>query len=222
MIEIWAMFILGATAGLHCLGMCGPIVLTLQTPLMKERRWTGNVVYNLGRITTYVAVGTLLFVLVSRAAQLFPIANAKKALTLVVGIFLCLFGLWQMLPFRMQPVATSFRLPGISRIRSSSLTAGKLLPVYFLGIIFGIIPCGMTYAMYVRVLDSPHAAAAAAMCLAFGLGTLPWLLLGGVFSNYLVGGLRKWGELGSGLIMLGLGIERIYRAVIAFTPCPYH
>ena len=213
MFEIGSMFVLGVTAGLHCIGMCGPIVLTLQAPMMRERRWAGNLAYNLGRVTTYVVVGTLLFLITSKAAESLPIENAKKGITLFVGFFLIALGIWLLLPFRLPDLLSPQKLPGFAAISRAAHERGRPGPVYLLGLVLGLLPCGMTYALYLRALDSPNVATAATMCLAFGLGTLPWLLLAGVFSNYLMGGLRKWGEIISGLIMIGLGAERIYRAL---------
>jgi len=216
------MFIFGATAGLHCIGMCGPIVLALQAPVVGERRWMGNLVYNLGRITTYVVVGTVLYLVASRAAETLPIAGAKKGLTLFVGVFLILFGVWLLTPFRLPEIGFPKRFPGFASIRRAAAEGGGLIPIYLLGVMLGFIPCGMTYALYLRTLDATNAAIAAGMCLAFGVGTLPWLLLTGVFSHYLVGTLRKWGEILSGLVMIGIGIERIHHACTAVGSMPCH
>jgi uncharacterized protein len=66
-----AAFAMGMVGSFHCIGMCGPIALSL--PLKKESSWgkfSGAILYNLGRITTYIAFG-LVFGLLGKSVALF-------------------------------------------------------------------------------------------------------------------------------------------------------
>ena len=54
-------FAMGLVGSLHCIGMCGPIAMTF--PIGNRSligRLSGGVVYNLGRIFTYAALGLLI------------------------------------------------------------------------------------------------------------------------------------------------------------------
>ena len=51
--ELWAAFLMGLLGSLHCVGMCGPIALSL--PLSsKEKAFIilDTFIYNLGRVCT--------------------------------------------------------------------------------------------------------------------------------------------------------------------------
>ena len=219
--EVGALFLLGLTTGLHCVGMCGPIVVTLQAPLMAQRRWAGNLAYNMGRITTYATVATLLFVVTDASVEHLPLDHGRRGLSMLVGGLLVCLGIRQLLPVRLPGGLLPAAVSGVSKIGRAALEKGRLPSIFLCGMIFGLIPCGMSYGMFLRAMDGSSLPAASAMGLAFGLGTLPWLMAAGIFSHYLVGGLRKWGEVLSGLVMIGLGIERIYRAM-TMACCLHH
>ncbi|MHC4780294.1 MAG: urease accessory protein UreH domain-containing protein, partial [Planctomycetota bacterium] len=88
MIDVLLAFGLGLAAGLHCIGMCGPIVLAMQKSLVGEWKWAGNLAYNLGRVVTYCAVGFILALAVGGAKDVLPAAGAKRWISLVVNGFL--------------------------------------------------------------------------------------------------------------------------------------
>ena len=52
---------LGFLGSFHCVGMCGPIALTIPVKRTSQLSiFTGSLIYNAGRVTTYAAMGTLL------------------------------------------------------------------------------------------------------------------------------------------------------------------
>src|ERR1044071_6783484 len=57
---ITAAFIMGLAGSLHCLGMCGPLAMSLPVSYTNNlSRFTGGVTYNLGRIVSYATLGLL-------------------------------------------------------------------------------------------------------------------------------------------------------------------
>ena len=65
-IELWVMFTLGLVSSLHCVQMCGPIVLSYSVALDRVKSCagaspdlllSGHLAYNAGRILTYSALG---------------------------------------------------------------------------------------------------------------------------------------------------------------------
>ena len=76
-----------------------------------------------------------------------------------------------------------------------------------LGVLWGFLPCGLVYSVLATALVTGSAERGAALMLAFGLGTLPNLLLAGlllkrlrdVVKNQLV-------RTGSGLVVLAFGV----------------
>ena len=58
-LELGLIFILGLVSSLHCVQMCGPIVLAFSLPLTRPEALRAQVHYNAGRILTYAALGAL-------------------------------------------------------------------------------------------------------------------------------------------------------------------
>jgi uncharacterized protein len=58
-LEFSVVFTLGLVSGLHCLQMCGPIVLTYSMSVPKGGALRAHLSYNAGRIATYMALGTM-------------------------------------------------------------------------------------------------------------------------------------------------------------------
>ena len=57
---IIAAFTMGLLGSFHCVGMCGPLALSL--PLNKDSFWSkfsGGILYNAGRIVTYSCLGLM-------------------------------------------------------------------------------------------------------------------------------------------------------------------
>lgn len=61
---IISMFTLGLGTSLHCVSMCGPLVLTYAVKGEEEGPWykklTPNVAYQLAKVVSYMLVGLLL------------------------------------------------------------------------------------------------------------------------------------------------------------------
>ncbi|MBL0106545.1 MAG: sulfite exporter TauE/SafE family protein [Ignavibacteria bacterium] len=65
--ELLSGFILGIAGSFHCVGMCGPIVLSLPSGNPRSTSFViGRVLYNSGRIITYTFLGTLFGLLGNR------------------------------------------------------------------------------------------------------------------------------------------------------------
>ena len=76
-----------------------------------------------------------------------------------------------------------------------------------LGVLWGWLPCGLVYSALASALTAGSAGRGAAMMLAFGLGTLPNLLLAGLLLARLNGIVKRpVVRTVSGLLVLGFGI----------------
>src|SRR5450759_4675068 len=58
-LELGLAFLLGLVSSLHCVQMCGPIVLAFSLPLKRSQALRAHVQYNAGRILTYAFLGAL-------------------------------------------------------------------------------------------------------------------------------------------------------------------
>jgi sulfite exporter TauE/SafE len=177
-------FVVGILGGVHCVGMCGGIVgaLSLGMPGTGGARWSIQLAYNLGRITSYTLAGALAGGLGYFFSGLLPVQQAQQVLLLVAGMFMILLGLylagwWNLLQHVERAGSRLWK-------RIEPLGRG-LLPVrdarhaLALGALWGWLPCGLVYSVLIWSVSAGGAWQGASLMMAFGLGTLPNLLLMG-------------------------------------------
>lgn len=172
-----AAFLLGLISSLHCIGMCGPIAMMLPVPQRNpERKALLLIAYHLGRISSYAAIGLLLGT-VSRGFYLAGIQQQLSifsgiAMIVMVAIPTSLFGQYNF----SKPI---FRW--ISQLKSllgKQFGKGTLGSVFMIGILNGLLPCGMVYAALFGALAMPKLHLSVLYMVVFGLGTVP--LMSGV------------------------------------------
>ena len=185
-ISVASMFLIGLLGAGHCVGMCGGIVAALGFAVdEKQSRWPIIVTYNLGRITSYGLMGVLAGLLGYFGENVLSLGPWLRA---TAGILLILMGLyiagwWKILASleklgqtvwcRLQPVAS-----GLFKVRS----AGKS---FFFGMLWGWLPCGLVYSALAYAGASANPVTGGLAMMAFGLGTFPAMLAGGIFSTQL-------------------------------------
>ena len=182
----------------HCIGMCGPFVLTQvsnrlqKTPLsnfsdFQRLKNLALLPYHLGRISTYALIGFFCSFLTSNI-QDFVGFRIFSAIFLIAAaaIFLNLFferNIWAGL--KLPP---KIRLPFKSKFlkNSASIFSKRIsflfqnpqgLKGYFLGIILGFIPCGLLYAAFLIAAAIENPTLAAIGMIFFGISTFPSLFL---------------------------------------------
>ncbi len=173
-------FLQGLIGSLHCAGMCGPFVHALNAG---QRSLSAQLIYNLGRSLSYMSTGMLLGWLgVGADAFLF-----KGAAAWIGGVLLVYFGLatiWPALQWRIGTPKKLFApLEWIGRLLSSP--AARTENALLMGIVSGLLPCGLLYSAYGLALAQGDPLAAALVMFAFSLGGYPMLLGIGLASGEL-------------------------------------
>jgi len=175
-----AIFLVGLLGGVHCVGMCGGIVTALTVKMPGDRmRWSLHLAYHAGRITTYAFAGALAGGLGSAALLLNGFLPAQIVLYIVAQLMLVALGLYLLGVSRYLDV---FERAGRVLWRRLQPLAAGLFPVrslpgaYSVGLLWGLLPCGLVYSVLVTALVAGSAANGALVMLAFGAGTLPSLL----------------------------------------------
>ena len=170
-IDLWTALMLGLVGSLHCAGMCGPLALALPPAGNTTPAYVlGRVVYNLGRIATYCVLG-LVFGLVGAALWL---AGIQRWVSIALGVAL-LLGLFASRKLvRWNPVILivdqlKSRMSGLLRQRSLGSLA-------VLGLLNGLLPCGLVYAACAGAAATGGVLAGAQYMAAFGAGTVPMML----------------------------------------------
>jgi len=203
-----AVFALGLAGSLHCVQMCGPLVLGFGLPMAGRARMQqaiAHAAYHAGRILTYAALGALAGWAGSGMALVGAIAGIQNTAAVVGGVLMIAAGLL---------IRSAARTGGLIRIGAPSAfsrLAGKLLRIsstrgrFATGLAMGLLPCGLIYAALLRSVASASPASGALDMLAFGLGTAAPLFGLGVFSvviNRWIG-LRGQNWAAAGVMLMG-------------------
>ncbi|MGK7296062.1 MAG: urease accessory protein UreH domain-containing protein [Candidatus Wenzhouxiangella sp. M2_3B_020] len=180
-----AALLTGLLAGLfgstHCVAMCGGIMAVLhgQLPRGRDRLAIG---FHGGRLTSYLLLGMGLTLLGMLPAQLLP-ATAGPTMRIALGALLILIAVYIALPGRIRDVFGNIAQPLTRRVMplfQRLLPADTWDKAVGLGLLWGLLPCGLLYSVLAAAVLLADPLATLAMVLGFGLGTLPLLLGGGV------------------------------------------
>lgn len=180
---------LGFASGFHCIGMCGPIALSMGlTKNQKTNFYLQNFLYQLGRIVTYCFLGAILGII----GQSFELAGFQQYLTIVVGILLIIMAISS---FGGKDFAA--KIPFISKILLKiKIQLGKILqkPDYksrfVTGILNGFLPCGMVYMALTASLAAGGIWQSSLFMFLFGLGTFPFMFAVVFLGNFITTAFR--------------------------------
>ncbi len=180
---------LGFASGFHCIGMCGPIALSMGlTKKQATNFYVQNLTYQFGRITTYAVLGALLGII----GQGFEMAGFQQYLTIIVGILLIVMAVFS---FGGKDFAS--KIPFLSKfLFKVKMKLSKLLQKadyrsrYATGILNGLLPCGMVYMALTASLAAGGIAKGATFMALFGLGTLPFMFFVVLVGNLMTSTLR--------------------------------
>ena len=179
--SLLALFLVGLLGGTHCVGMCGGIVGALSVG--GPPRFSLHLAYNLGRILSYTLAGALVGALGSASLALAGQLPLRIALYLAANLMLIALGFYLMgvtraLAFTERVGQNLWRhIQPLTRRFLPARTVAQALP---LGMLWGWLPCGLVYSALATALAAGSASQGALLMLAFGLGTLPNLLLAGL------------------------------------------
>jgi sulfite exporter TauE/SafE len=169
--DLWTALLLGFVGSLHCTGMCGPLALALPPVGSTTLAYvTGRIAYNLGRIVTYCALG-LVFGLVGATLWL---AGIQRWVSIALGLAL-LLGLFASRKLvRWTPVTSV--MDRLKSPMSALLRRRSLASLAVLGLLNGLLPCGLVYVACAGAAATGGILPGAQYMAAFGLGTIPMML----------------------------------------------
>jgi sulfite exporter TauE/SafE len=176
-------------------------------------RWPYLLCYNLGRIGSYTLIGGLLGALAGGGLSLLPFHPLQTSLFALANLMLIGMGLYLAGLSALIGRVERLGAPLWARLQPR---LAKLLPIkspeqaLAVGALWGWMPCGLVYSASLSALASGHAASGALLMLAFGLGTLPNLLVMGAFASGLKTLLQQRPvRLMTGLAVVALGAFRL-------------
>lgn len=170
--EILSAFLIGLVGSMHCVGMCGPIAIAL--PAIQQNKFTfvfGRLLYNIGRVISYAAMGAFFGLIGSRIA----LFGFQQTLSIFIGVLLLLYVII--------PKSVYNKLPRInlidkltSEIKRSFLLLwkkGSLSSMLVIGFLNGFLPCGLVYVAIAGAAATGSILSGTLFMIMFGLGTMP-------------------------------------------------
>jgi sulfite exporter TauE/SafE len=200
----------------HCIGMCGGIVVAYSsTKIDQKDSWRKQTVdhlsYNFGRVTTYAILGAI-FGLIGKVIAFTP--TTKGVLFILTGILMILAGLSLLgnLKF-LNSAEWSVSNNRWYQNAFRKLISSKSLPsFYFLGMLNGIIPCGLVYSFAIFAASTASPFWGAVVMATFGLATIPALFFLGSITKFLQkGSLRGTMMKLAAMLVIFYGLFTLYK-----------
>lgn len=195
------LFVVGILTSLHCVGMCGGIMISQSLTLSKEskNKWDAMrpaLLYNTGRVVSYTILGGIIGAL---GSVLSLSITTKAGLQIFAGAFMIIMGL------NMAGFSTfrrlHIRLPKVvCRVKARSHSA------FIVGLLNGLMPCGPLQTMQLYALGTGSPLKGALSMFVFSLGTVPLMLTFGALSGFLSKGYTKSILKFSGVLIIVLGL----------------
>jgi hypothetical protein len=201
----------------HCIGMCGPLVAsytlaeaTQARPLLS--RIIPHVLYNSGRITMYALIGGVMGLSGSFINVAGRLANIQNSVAVLAGVIMVLMGA-SILGRGGNSAWIEKHNTSILRAATGIRDSSSLLRYFPLGIVLGLLPCGLSYTVFIAAAGTGGIVPGMLTALVFGLGTLPALLAFGAIISSLTASLRSRIYRTSGVLVVLMGIYYLYRGI---------
>lgn len=192
------LFVVGVLTSIHCVGMCGGIMLSQSLSKESKNKFEAilpALLYNLGRVISYTFLGGL----VGALGSVFSLSlDIKAGLQIFAGLFMVMMG-FNMAGFKL------FRKLQIHLPHTLCKLKNKSGSPFIVGILNGFMPCGPLQTMQLFALGTGSALNGAISMFVFSIGTVPLMLTFGALSGILSKGYTKKLLKFSGVLIIILG-----------------
>lgn len=231
----------------HCVGMCGPLVsaFALRRKGCRSELSTPLLLFQTGRLTTYLILGAILGSIGSLALQptssssdnvqplvtaptfgtqflALPFQDWQGAISVVLGLLLVVMSL-SLLGWL--PIRHWFESATWGRVVSGWLrhwlTSTHPAAPFTLGLVNGLLPCGAVYAAGLLAASSGDMVKGAATMLVFGLGTLPAMLAVAFSTSWLSWRWRNSFFRVAAILVMIVGAQLLLRGLAAAGHVPH-
>ena len=246
MMELSLVFLGGLLGSAHCVGMCGGFAVLIGAP---AKRLTNNLarqlIYSSGRIFTYCALGGVVgYGGLWLAQRIGGFVHVQAVIAILAGVLLVTQGListgvvryartFVRRRFASAIAGHCVEIPAAGMGCLAGGMVGAFLRdrrwshVFLAGVFTGLLPCGLVYAFVALAASTSDMFRGMATMAAFGLGTIPLMVLTGsgatLFS--LVGRRRlltlaAWCVVLTGMLSIARGASFLSWTAEAPTSCP--
>ena len=203
---------LGLAGSLHCLGMCGPIAFVL--PVARDRPLYQSIQigsYHLGRLISYAAIG-LVFGLLGRGLAFY---GWQQNISISLGVLMILIVIGIYFPIKKFSLTPWFysKIGGIKSKFAFFLKRRQPYAFLIMGMLNGLLPCGLVYMALLGALLTGDALSGAAFMALFGVGTVPMMTFAVFSAGKLKGKFRLGVQRVLPIILLFFGILMIIRGL---------
>jgi sulfite exporter TauE/SafE/plastocyanin domain-containing protein/copper chaperone CopZ len=193
------LFVVGVLTSIHCVGMCGGIMLSQSLSKESKNKFEAiqpALLYNLGRVVSYTILGGIIGAL----GSVFSLSiMTKAAMQIFAGLFMIMMG-FNMAGF------SAFRKLHIKLPQFACRAKNQSGSPFIVGILNGLMPCGPLQTMQLFALGTGSAGKGALAMFAFSVGTVPLMLTFGALSGLLSKGYTKKILKFSGVLIIVLGL----------------
>ena len=199
---LFSLFLAGlAGGGSHCVGMCGPIVLSQVTSRLEgipavsmsefsRLKGAALVPYHVGRMITYSLLGATAAFLSGGIIQASGFKYLATGLLIFAGLFFLGYAA-KMLGIGLPGFGSSGKLGPLASALSGLARPLFHRPLgwrgYLLGVALGFIPCGLLYGALAAASSTADPLAGFFAMLVFVVGTIPSLLAVGFGGHIAIG-----------------------------------
>jgi sulfite exporter TauE/SafE len=221
----WVFLTTGFTVGFgHCIGMCGPIVISMSLNFKAKNTFWPQVLYHAGRVATYSFLGGIMGVTGSFVLVTSRIALIQKGVLIFAGVLIIIMGvlmgpwLTKVSCFKNETDIQTF----FSKTFGSLVRLKSTLAYFPLGLILGLLPCGPVYTVLIASaragMDAPDIYMGfingMILMFAFGIGTIPALFLVGKLAGTIRFKQRQIIYKAGSIIMMGVGIYFVIKGIL--------
>jgi hypothetical protein len=173
--DLAAALTLGLLGSMHCIGMCGPLVLAVPSTAQSRIVFlVERIIYNVGRTVTYGVMGAVLG-MIGKGIML----NVQQDISIIIGVLILItVGI---------PLALRSRLEQFSPLKmvyqfvkekfSMLLLKRGTAALFFLGMVNGLLPCGLVYTALIGATAVADVWKSSLFMIVFGIGTIPALVI---------------------------------------------
>ena len=177
-------FLMGLLGSVHCIGMCGPLVLAL--PMAQKtnlEKWGVLFLYHFGKISSYSMLGVLFGLFGSQL----PLFGVQENISILIGVLMLVYvGYVFVLKPKQKGVFLHFNFlyNRITKQLGILFKHKNKLAFYLIGFLNGLLPCGMVYLALTSALATQNVLHGGYLMAFFGMGTVPALILVAMGGQY--------------------------------------
>ncbi len=175
---------LGVLSSFHCVGMCGPIALSLPVHQYSTiKKYWGIFIYNLGRAITYSVLGLIFGLL----GQTFFLGELQQNVSILLGVVILFYVVFTYSQWS-KTIEIKFVNKWIVPVKlglSKLFNKKGIIILFGIGLLNGLLPCGMVYMSLAAAAASGTYVNGAIFMFSFGIGTIPVMFSLILFGQYI-------------------------------------